>query len=99
MNLFSSAPRKGNIGLLFLGDSIIEGWSGRGKQVWEKSYADLKPANFGIGGDRTQHVLWRIDNGELDGISPKVLVLMLGTNNLGSNPNEQIAKGGCENCG
>ena len=57
-----------------------------------KSYVDMKPANFGIGGDRTQHVLWRIDNGELDGISPKVLVLMIGTNNVGDNSAQEIAK-------
>jgi lysophospholipase L1-like esterase len=74
---------EGNIGVLFLGDSITEGWSGRGKSVWEKYYSQLDAANFGIGGDQTQHVLWRMDNGELDGISPKVVVLLIGTNNIG----------------
>ena len=82
---------QGPIGVLFLGDSITEGWSGRGKRVWDQYYADLDAANFGIGGDRTQHVLWRIDNGELDGISPKVVVLMIGTNNIGY-PAEDILK-------
>jgi lysophospholipase L1-like esterase len=72
----------GPIDVLFLGDSITENWGGRGKDVWAKTYGDMNPANFGIGGDKTQHVLWRIDNGELDGISPKVLVLMIGTNNV-----------------
>jgi lysophospholipase L1-like esterase len=79
---FLKRKTDGPIDVLFLGDSITEGWSGRGKDVWEKTYGNLNPANFGIGGDKTEHVLWRIDNGELDGISPKVLVLMIGTNNV-----------------
>jgi lysophospholipase L1-like esterase len=79
---FLKRAKDGPIGLLFLGDSITEGWGTRGKQVWEKAYPQYDPANFGIGGDQTQHVLWRIDQGELDGIHPKVLVLMIGTNNI-----------------
>ena len=85
---FLKRRSEGPIDVLFLGDSITEGWSGRGKALWEKNYAPLNAANFGIGGDRTQHVLWRIDNGELDGISPKVLVLLIGTNNIGYEPAE-----------
>lgn len=54
----------------------------------------MKAANFGIGGDRTQHVLWRITEGkELEGINPKVAVMMIGTNNTGNNTAEDIAKG------
>jgi lysophospholipase L1-like esterase len=53
----------------------------------------MKAANFGIGGDQTQHVLWRIQNGELDGIQPKVVMLMIGTNNMGGHSAEQIADG------
>ena len=87
---FLDRAKAGPIGLLFLGDSITEGW-GRAPQVWAKYYEKFQPANFGIGGDATQHVLWRIDNGELDGISPKVVVLMLGTNNTGANDGPQIA--------
>lgn len=79
------------IGILFLGDSITAGW-GRAKPVWDEHYGKFQPANFGIGGDRTQHVLWRIANGELDGIKPKVVVLMIGTNNIGY-PAEDIIKG------
>lgn len=79
------------IGLLFLGDSITAGW-GKAKPIWDERYAKFQAANFGIGGDRTQHVLWRIANGELDGIQPKVLVLMIGTNNMGY-PAEDIIKG------
>jgi beta-glucosidase len=83
---------QGPIGVLFLGDSITEGWSGRGKRVWDMYYANLDAANFGISGDRTQHVLWRIENGELDGISPKVVVLMIGTNNVIGYPAEDVLK-------
>jgi lysophospholipase L1-like esterase len=68
---------------LFMGDSITDGWRGRGINVWNKYYAPQHAANFGIGGDRTEHVLWRMDHGELDGIKPKVVVLMIGTNNTG----------------
>ena len=60
--------------------------------MWQEHYEKLNAANFGIGGDRTQHVLWRIQEGELDGIKPKVVVLMIGTNNSGS-PAEEITKG------
>src|SRR5206468_1757949 len=79
------------VGILFLGDSITAGW-GKAKPVWDEHYGKLEPANFGISGDRTQHVLWRIANGELDGIKPKVLVLMIGTNNIGYSA-EDIIKG------
>ena len=64
-----------------------------GKAVWEKNFDPLKAANFGIGGDQTQHVLWRLQNGELDGITPKVAVLMIGTNNIGGHKADQIADG------
>jgi len=87
---FLDRAKAGPIGLLFLGDSITEGW-GRAPQVWAKYYEKFQPAHFGIGGDATQDVLWRTDNGELDGISPKVVVLMLGTNNTYGNTAEQIA--------
>jgi lysophospholipase L1-like esterase len=91
---FVAIAKSGNVDVLFLGDSITDGWRGKnGKAVWDKAFGDLKPANFGIGGDRTQHVLWRIQNGELDGIKPKVAVLMIGTNNTGSDSAEQIAAG------
>ena len=71
----------GNVDLVFLGDSITQGWEGNGKNVWQKYYASRKPLNLGIGGDRTQHVLWRLDHGNLDGLKPKAVVLMIGTNN------------------
>ncbi|MGN6642996.1 MAG: platelet-activating factor acetylhydrolase IB subunit [Verrucomicrobiota bacterium] len=80
---FVDIAKKGNVDLLFLGDSITDGWRWRGSNVWAHYYAPRHAANFGIGGDRTQHVLWRMENGELDGIKPKAVVLMIGTNNTG----------------
>src|SRR5262245_24700840 len=67
---YVNRAKQGNIDLLFLGDSITEGWALRGPEVWDKYYSNMKAANFGIGGDQTQHVLWRIENGELENISP-----------------------------
>ncbi|HEY2148909.1 MAG TPA: platelet-activating factor acetylhydrolase IB subunit [Pirellulales bacterium] len=90
---FVEIAKKGGVDLLFLGDSITDGWRGGGKAVWEKNFAPLKAANFGIGGDRTEHVLWRLQHGELDGIKPKLAVLMIGTNNLGANQDVEIADG------
>lgn len=80
---FNEISKKGEAELVFLGDSITQGWEGKGKAAWEKSYANRKAANFGIGGDRTEHVLWRLDHGNFDGLKPKLVVLMIGTNNTG----------------
>jgi len=90
---YVAIAKEGKTQLLFLGDSITAGWAGKGKDVWAKAFTQWQPANFGIGGDRTQHVLWRIENGELDGIKPKVAVLMIGTNNVATDSAEGIAKG------
>ncbi len=91
---FVKIAQEGKAQLVFLGDSITAGWGGKDKQeIWNKAFEAYTPANFGIGGDRTQHVLWRIQNGELDGIKPKACVLMIGTNNSGSDSAEGIAKG------
>lgn len=75
--------KKGDIDLVFIGDSITHGWEGAGKAVWAKYYANRKALNLGYGADRTEHVIWRLTNGELDGISPKLAVVMIGTNNVG----------------
>jgi lysophospholipase L1-like esterase len=84
---FVEQAKKGGIDILFMGDSITDFWRNRGSNVWNEFYAPRHAANFGISGDRTQHVLWRIDHGELDGIHPKVVVLMIGTNNTGKERN------------
>lgn len=83
--------RQGDVDLLFLGDSITQGWGQNA--VWKRYYGPRKAANFGIGGDRTQHVLWRLDHEEAEGIAPRVVVLMIGTNNIGPNTPEEIAEG------
>ncbi len=80
---FNEISKKGEAQLVFLGDSITHGWEGKGKAVWENHWAPLKAANFGIGGDRTEHVLWRLEHGNFDGLKPKAIVLMIGTNNTG----------------
>lgn len=87
--------KKGPIQFVAVGDSITDGWRGGGKEVWAKTFGSYNPYNIGIGGDRTQHVLWRIDNGELDGITPnpKVAMLMIGTNNIGNPDDQAIADG------
>ena len=91
---FLERAKQGNVDVLFLGDSITQGWAGSGNEVWKERFEPLKSANFGIGGDQTQHVLWRLQDGkELEGISPKVIVLMIGTNNTARNSAEQIAEG------
>jgi len=86
---FLARKAEGDIGVLFLGDSITDFWPRRGETSWLK-FAPYHPANFGISGDRTEHLLWRITNGELDGINPKVTVLMIGTNNVGRPTDDKI---------
>ncbi len=90
---FNARVKEGNVDLLFIGDSITQGWVGAGKAAWSEKYGKRNAVNLGIGGDRTQHVLWRLDNGNIDGIKPKLAVLMIGTNNSGQNTSEQIAEG------
>jgi lysophospholipase L1-like esterase len=89
---FLKRGKEGPIGVLFLGDSITEGWRNV-PHIWEHYFGKYQPANFGYSGDQTQNVIWRIENGELEGISPKVVVLMIGTNNSGQHTGEQIADG------
>lgn len=81
--------------IAFIGDSITQGWENAGKNVWTSYYGNRKCLNFGVGGDRTEHVLWRFENGQLDGIKPKAAVLMIGTNNSNKNKDgsEQYSEG------
>lgn len=84
--------KQGNIDLVFLGDSITQGWPG---DLFSKYYGGLKAVNFGCGGDKIQHLLMRLEgeDGELRGTTPKVVVLMIGVNNMGDNTAEEIAYG------
>jgi lysophospholipase L1-like esterase len=84
---------QGHARLLFIGDSITHAWEDGGAQVWSQFYGERDAVNLGIGGDRTQHVLWRLQNGNLRGISPELAVLMIGTNNSGDDTPVQIADG------
>lgn len=91
---FLNQAKKGDVDVVFLGDSITHGWENEGKEAWKKHFEPLKAVNFGIGGDQTGHVLWRITAGkELEGITPRVAVIMIGTNNMGGHSAEQIAGG------
>ena len=74
---------KGQVEVVFIGDSITQGWEGAGAKVWKTSFKKFRSLNLGIGGDRTEHLLWRFDHGNLDGIEPQVAVVMIGTNNFG----------------
>ncbi len=91
---FLQRARRGGIDLLFLGDSIMEQWElesvrgvadpgviPRGKPIWERDFLPLHAADFSVSGDRTQNLLWRFEHGELDGIHPRAVMLMIGSNN------------------
>jgi len=73
----------------FIGDSITQGWEGAGKDVWQEFYGQRKVINLGVGGDRTQHVLWRFEQGQLDGVKAKAAVVMIGTNNSNKEDNSE----------
>ena len=72
-----------DVDLIFIGDSITHGWETDGKTVWDEFYAERNGFNLGFSGDRTENVLWRLHNGAVDGLSPKLVVMMIGTNNTG----------------
>jgi len=87
--------KQGNVDLIFIGDSITHFWDrpNQGKEIWETYYAKRNALNMGFAGDQTQNVLWRLENGEIAGISPKLVILMIGTNNSGPNAAYEIGEG------
>ncbi|MCF7955754.1 MAG: GDSL family lipase [Phycisphaerae bacterium] len=95
-NEINERVAQGNVDLIMIGDSITHHWD---EYLWAKYYEPRNAVNMGFGGDRTQHVLWRLENGHLDGINPKLAVIMIGTNNSGDNTAEEIADGIIAICG
>lgn len=85
--------QQGGVDILCIGDSITHGWESEGLAAWNELFAPRNAVNMGFSGDRTQHVLWRLENGHLEGISPKLAVIMIGTNNHADNTAEEIAEG------
>jgi beta-glucosidase len=94
-NGMNDRVKQGDVDLVFIGDSITQGWEDPGKSVWEQYYGGRRAVNLGISGDRTQHALWRLDHGNIDGIKPKAAVIMIGTNNSNGEDNTaaEIADG------
>lgn len=93
--------KQGNVDLLFVGNSITHGWDNVGKKVWNQYYASRNAVNMGFGWDWTQHTLWRLDHSDFSIISPKLAVVLIGTNNSNGNDNtaEEIADGVIAVCG
>ena len=89
----SDRLKTGHANVLWIGDSIVEKLEGPGKTVWDKYYARRDAVNLGIGGDRTEHVLWRLDHCNLECVTPKLAIVMIGQNNGPSNTAEEIADG------
>jgi beta-glucosidase len=87
--------KKGNVDLLFVGDSITRRWEDTGKKYWDKYYEHRNAVNMGFGGDLTQHVLWRLDHSDFENISPKLAIVLIGTNNSNGDDYtaEEIAEG------
>jgi len=92
---FVETAKKGDIDLLLHGDSITDWWvqGEDNKAMFQKYFGNIKTANFAIAGDTTQGLLWGLKNGEGQGFSPKAVMLMIGTNNMGSNTPQEIAEG------
>jgi lysophospholipase L1-like esterase len=90
--------RRGGIDIYFAGDSITRRWGtsdGPYRDLfdnWRRNFFGWNAANFGWGGDTVQNVLWRLANGELDEVHPKVIVLLAGTNNIGAEPRQGVAE-------
>ena len=90
-----SRVRRGHVDLLFIGDSITQGWEEEGRRVWDTFYGRRQAVNLGFNSDQTDNVLWRLQHGEIDGITPKLAIVMIGTNNATrrEDPPEETAAG------
>lgn len=89
------AARADDPELVFLGDSITQGWENEGAEAFEDAFGQWRTLNLGFSGDRTENVLWRLEHGEVEGIDPKLVVMMIGTNNTGHrmDPPDEVAAG------
>jgi lysophospholipase L1-like esterase len=94
--------KQGRVDIYFEGDSIVRRWGALDYpellENWKQNFFGWNAGNFGWGADRTQNILWRLENGELDGVNPKIIVLLAGTNNVGAQPRDdqtadEIARG------
>ncbi len=85
--------RSGRIDVYFVGDSIVRRWGATDYPDllahWQANFFGWNGGNFGWGADRIENILWRLENGELDGVNPKVIVVLAGTNNVGSEPGDE----------
>lgn len=85
-------PGRESLELVFLGDSLTRRWEDNPDQ-WTRYFGAFRAANFGVGADTVENVLWRVGNGELDGLKPRLLVLLIGTNNLPKDSPPDILEG------
>jgi lysophospholipase L1-like esterase len=89
--------KKGGVDVYFEGDSITRRWDATDypklMENWNQNFYGWNAGDFGWGADKVENILWRLDNGELDGVNPKVIVLLAGTNNLGSAKADEISRG------
>lgn len=89
----NTAAHGKDIKVVFVGSSSVEYWNTTAKDLWDSKYAPLGAVNYGIRGDRTEHVLWRIANGEFDGLNPKLVVIYIGSNNVPVNTEAEVVRG------
>lgn len=92
-NNAKARQRAGEIHLVFDGDSITDSWPRGGGRIWKDRYEKIGVVDFGIAGDRTQNVLWRLKNGQMDGLKPRLIVLLIGTNNIPKDDADGIVAG------
>lgn len=78
-----NTPEAKKARVVFLGDSITQAWENTGKPAWDKHFAPLGALNWGYSGDRTEHLIWRLQNGDIQRVNPEVAVILIGTNNTG----------------
>jgi len=82
-NKDANTPEAKKARVVFLGDSITQAWENTGKPAWDKHFAPLGALNWGYSGDRTEHLIWRLQNGDIQRVNPEVAVILIGTNNTG----------------